>query len=70
MGFHLEYKTFYARKTQNEATNKQSDHRESPNLATNNSFLNSLYVVILHNNFKCIKSVMLMNFIYQIFNLV
>ena len=70
MGFHFEYKTFYVRKTQNDATNKQSDHLENPNLATNNSFFDSFYVVIFHNNFTCIKNVILMNFIYQIFNLV
>ena len=45
----------YARKYQNDATKKQSDHLENPNLPTNDRVF-SIFVVNFNNNLSCIKN--------------
>ena len=51
----MEYKTLYATKPQNDATNKQPDHPENPNLATND-IVQFLFALNFDNNLSCIKN--------------
>ena len=57
IGVYLEYKTLYARKRQNDATNKQSDHLENPTLATNKRFFSIFVRYWFPNNFSYIKNI-------------
>ena len=55
LGFNSEYKPLYARTPWNDATNKQWDHLEIPNLGTNNRVFQSLFVVNFYINLSSIK---------------
>ena len=56
MGFHLEWKTLYAKKPQNDVTNNQTILKNSTLLQMTGFFFQSLFIVNFHKNLSCMKN--------------